>query len=176
MKQVRMLGLSLLAVFAIGALTAGAASAAKFAPEWGFCNKVAEGGRYTDAGCTLAAKHPKGVYQGSYEWQAYTSRELQGLHPVLRGNGVFKFETASGQAIECNSEKGHEWEFAGVTPNLKLEGCENEGQPCYTPSDGGFEERGEITNAQEWIEEGEGWSTHYGLDRKGLAPGRGRRL
>ena len=173
MKKVRMLGLLLLAVFAVGALTAGTASAAGFQPEWGFCNKVESAGKYTDPGCVTAAKHPKGVYQGSYEWTPFTQEPIDGLNPVLGENGVFKLEVADGRTIECSGLAGS-WRFEipggtrDATPLLELQGCESEGQPCNTPSTGGV--AGEMSNALEWSEEEFAWTTHYGLIEKGSYP------
>ncbi len=62
MRHVRMLGLCLVAVFAIAAIAATSASAAK--PEWGQCYEKA-GGKYANAGCTTKAK--KGA--GAFEWR-----------------------------------------------------------------------------------------------------------
>ena len=65
MRHVRMLGLCLIAVFAVAAVAATSASAL---PEWGRC-EAKTGGNYTDANCTVKAK-PKG--SGSYEWKKGT--------------------------------------------------------------------------------------------------------
>ncbi len=62
MRHVRMLGLCLVAVFAVAAV---AASSALAGPEWGKCEAKA-GGNYKNANCTEKAK-PKG--SGSYEWR-----------------------------------------------------------------------------------------------------------
>ncbi len=56
-----MVGLCLVAVFAIAAVTASSASAL---PEWGKCEAKA-GGKYSDANCTVKAK--KG--SGTFEWK-----------------------------------------------------------------------------------------------------------
>ncbi len=60
MRHLRMVGLSLVAVFAIAAVTATSASAL---PEWGKCEAKA-GGKYSDSNCTVKAK--KGG--GTFEW------------------------------------------------------------------------------------------------------------
>ncbi len=59
MRHLRMVGLSLVAVFAIAAVTATSASAL---PEWGKCEAKA-GGKYTNANCTTKGKG------GSFEWK-----------------------------------------------------------------------------------------------------------
>ena len=56
-----MVGLCLVAVFAIAAVTASSASAL---PEWGKCVAKA-GGKYSDSNCTVKAK--KGT--GTFEWK-----------------------------------------------------------------------------------------------------------
>jgi hypothetical protein len=64
-RHVRMLGLCLVAVFAVGAYAVSSASAL---PEWGECVKVGSGGNYAGANCTKAEKaKPKG--SGEYEWK-----------------------------------------------------------------------------------------------------------
>src|SRR4029077_8834814 len=60
-RHLRMVGLSLVAVLAIAAVTATSASAL---PEWGKC-EVKAGGAYSDSNCTTKAK-PKG--SGGFEW------------------------------------------------------------------------------------------------------------
>ena len=62
MRHVRMLGLCLVAVLAVGAYAVSSASAL---PEWGKCEAKA-GGNYKNSNCTEKAK-PKG--SGSYEWK-----------------------------------------------------------------------------------------------------------
>ena len=64
MRHVRMLGLSLVAVFAICAYAVASASAL---PEFGKCEAKA-GGKYSNSNCTVKAK--KGT--GSYEWKSST--------------------------------------------------------------------------------------------------------
>jgi len=61
-RHVRMLGLCLVAMFAVGAYAVSSASAL---PEWGKCEAKA-GGKYSDSNCTKKAK-PLG--SGSFEWK-----------------------------------------------------------------------------------------------------------
>ncbi len=83
MRHLRMVGLCLVAVFAIAAVTATSASAL---PEWGKCEAKA-GGKYSDGNCTAKAK--KGG--GTFEWTKGTS-----LAPVpftghsIGGGGLLK--------------------------------------------------------------------------------------
>jgi len=65
-----MLGLCLVAVFAIAAV---AATSAMALPEWGKCEAKA-GGKYSDSNCTVKAK--KGT--GSFEWKK--GKELKPVH------------------------------------------------------------------------------------------------
>ena len=64
MRHVRMLGLCLVAVFAVAAVAATSASAL---PEWGQCYAKA-GGKYANSNCTEKAK--KGA--GKFEWRKGT--------------------------------------------------------------------------------------------------------
>ncbi len=58
MRNVRTLGICLIAIFVFSALIASAASAAKFVPEWGQCvaTEGGTGGHYGNAGCTATVK------------------------------------------------------------------------------------------------------------------------
>ena len=66
MRHVRMLGLCLVAVFAVAAIAATSASAL---PEWGQCYLKGAGGKYTDSNCQhkSSKKSP-----GEYEWRKST--------------------------------------------------------------------------------------------------------
>ncbi len=93
MKRMRILGLALVAVFALGALVAGSASAK---PEIGRCVAVSPGtGKYTDANCTKKAK-PVGTGDHNF---------VKGL--VKRGfkatTGEAFLEGASGIKVVCSS-------------------------------------------------------------------------
>ena len=59
MKHLRIMGLSLVAVFAIAAVAATSASAL---PEWGRCEAKA-GGKYSDSNCTKKAKLGTGTFE-----------------------------------------------------------------------------------------------------------------
>ena len=172
-----MLWLCLLAVFALGAITAAGASAKL--PEWGECREAehenAEGeteygvdGRYTDANCRVLAKG-KGqgearIYDGTYEWLPVESESGKIRNPTSTSA---TFETAAGYKIECaqtlssSSFKLH-GPFETKTPLWIFEDCASEGQPCTTISIGS--EPGVISNQLAWLEEdGRGWQGHFGL-------------
>ena len=59
MRHVRMLGLCLVAVFAVAAVAATSASAL---PEWGSAKQRA-GGKYSDSNCTKKAKPGTGTFE-----------------------------------------------------------------------------------------------------------------
>jgi len=85
-----MVGLSLVAVFAIAAIAATSASAL---PEWGKCEAKA-GGNYTDSNCTVKAK-PKGT--GSFEWRK--GKELANVK--FTGHSVGSGGVLSSVGLEC---------------------------------------------------------------------------
>src|SRR6476619_8184474 len=92
MKRRKILGLALVAVFALGALVAGSASAK---PEIGRCVSVAGTGKYTNSNCTVKAKPTK---TGNFEFK-------KGL--VKSGfkatTGEAFLEGASGIKVVCSS-------------------------------------------------------------------------
>jgi hypothetical protein len=66
-KHLRMVGLALVAVFAMAALAATSASAL---PEWGQCYVQAKHeGKYTDKNCTVKAKKVSEKFTGAFEWR-----------------------------------------------------------------------------------------------------------
>jgi hypothetical protein len=161
MRYVRMLGLCLVAVFAIGAITAAGASA--FKPEWGKCIAQANG-RYKDAGCTEKA-HGKGnpkVYEGSYEWE---QRSGSFGAEVIESTNI-TFETQAGHKIQCTEVEYEDpvallGPYGSNTPLWILEGCESEGQPCTTLSIGSAS--GIVSNRLAWLEqEGRRWTGELG--------------
>ncbi len=92
MRHVRMLGLCLVAVFAIGAIAASGASAGL--PEFGQCVAKA-GGKYANEGCTEKAK--KGT--GKFEWRK--AAEIEKKHFV----GSAAAGTLEGAYFFCVSEE-----------------------------------------------------------------------
>ncbi len=66
MRHFKIMGLCLVAVFALVAVAAGSASAAE--PEWGHC-VAQKHGNYTDPNCTtVATKHGNPSHKGGFEW------------------------------------------------------------------------------------------------------------
>jgi hypothetical protein len=158
MRYVRMLGLCLLAVFALGAIMAAGASAKL--PEFGKCQSVGTGGKYTDAGCTVKA-HPQ---QGAYEWEPASATNAFSGEEMALANG-FTFETASGEKIECQGFRRDSYiPFVlngAKTPLWELKGCISEEQECSTLSIGSDPEI--ISNALDWLEEGRNWTGRLGF-------------
>ena len=78
MKRIRMVGLCLVAVFALGAIVASAAQAA--GPEWGRCTAQKKG-KYLEGNCQqkAPAKEKGGVttYNGKYEWVSLVEEEAK---------------------------------------------------------------------------------------------------
>jgi len=164
MKHVRMLGLALCAVFALGALTAAGASAKL--PELGECKAVegGVGGRYLDAACTEKAARKQKVFQGGYEWSSLVTTVANRRRGVT---GHITFELADGEKIECASVRSNDhYEFSATglakTPTLDLGECTNEGKQCSTASIGSQEETIQNTLAR-FEEEGRGWEGQFGL-------------
>jgi hypothetical protein len=133
MKRMRILGLCLVAVFAVGVVSAATASAAE--PGWYECAKAPkEGktylGKYSDKACT--SKVESG---GKYELQAGIGKgkAFKGkggkavLHNVIPGKGDIK--------VECQSFKD---EGKVAAPNIEFgvkstfSKCKSLGAPCKT--------------------------------------------
>jgi hypothetical protein len=101
-RQLRKLGLCLLAAFAMGATAAATASAAL--PEWGKCVKFVNQhgknvGKYQDSGCTKLAEPAK---SGGFEWQ--TSSSIAEKAFTSHG-GAAELETTSGIKTLCRVEE-----------------------------------------------------------------------
>ncbi len=128
MRHVRILGLCLVAIFAMAAVTAGTASAA--GPEWGRCLKVPveikghvhKKGKYSNAGCTTA------LAGGEYEF-------LKGVEG-LPGGAEFtakqtseqaELETSQGISVDCTSTEAR-GSLSGIRDVTSVEvtfkGCE----------------------------------------------------
>lgn len=113
-----MVGLCLIAVFVLAAITAGSASAKT--PEWGKCEAKA-GGKYEDSNCQTKAKGKTGVH--AYEWAKgttlpnikFTSKnKVSGHGGVLTGNTrvcvgpkAEQFEEARWTRAACTAKGGH---------------------------------------------------------------------
>jgi hypothetical protein len=128
MKRSGIVGLCLLAVCALFALTASSALATENLPEYGKCEAL-EGGKFTNSGCT---KEPK-TGAGKYEWHPlaavvkFTSKKEKST-----GNAVL--ESASGTKISCTEqvEKSGEYGPGNEVKNVigEFSGCETSGFKC----------------------------------------------
>jgi hypothetical protein len=78
MRHLRMIGLCLVAVFAIASVAATSASAL---PEWGQCYVQAKHeGKYTDKNCTVKAKKVSEKFTGEFEWRKSTEVKSKGFN------------------------------------------------------------------------------------------------
>jgi hypothetical protein len=136
MKRIRIMGLVLVAAFALGALVA--AGAAQAAPEYGQC-VAKKKGNYTNSGCTTSK--PK---KGKYEWEpgpsptcvakkkgAYTNSECTVKAKPKKGKyekncpnscadikahgGAAYLEGASGIKIECKTNGSEDGQIESAT-------------------------------------------------------------
>ena len=138
MRHVRMLGLCVIAAFALGAVAAASASASL--PEFGTCREAVFG-KYKDAGCTepVADRYTN---EGKYEWYSgkhYVSpkgtvRSFEHFHLEVE-LGPTSFETETGKTISCTEGRGEY--ILGTSKTLRpgeswleLTGCESEGKEC----------------------------------------------
>ncbi len=144
-KKVRTLTLCLLAVFALGALLAGTASAKL--PEWGKCEaSETHEGKYADAGCTQPVKKVYGKYSGGYEWTPLVEATGGNDGAYLKfsryseaAQGPVSIELASGYKITCGEGLLHETELllrdatSTTAPEFVYGDCVNsEGGLCTT--------------------------------------------
>jgi hypothetical protein len=130
MKRTRILGLALVAVFALAGLTAAGASAS---PHWFECKKVT--GAKLEKGC--AKEGGKGGYElveGIGKGKAFKGKGgLAILHNVIPGKGDIKVECAS---FKDSGKIALPDVNFGVTAEFK--GCKSLGAPCQ--NEGGKKE------------------------------------
>ena len=128
MKRMRIVGLCLVAVFALSAIGAGSASAL---PEIGRCVAKAGTGKYKDSNCT--EKAGKLVSEKAFEFAK---------NPIKKGftasGGVGILEGASGTQIECkvNSSTG---EYLSTTSTKEVHKVKAKFNECGVPAFGGTE-------------------------------------
>lgn len=135
MKRMWMLGLSLFAAMAMGAIATATASAAL--PEWGQCVKFINQhgvgvGKYTDSGCTTLSEPAK---TGDWEWK--TLKNVSGGTEFTSHGGAAVLATDIGIRTECKTEEatgrlsgtkeveGVEVVFKGCITNFGNLPCEN---------------------------------------------------
>jgi hypothetical protein len=129
MKRMRILGLALVAVFALAAMTAAGASASK--PVWKACVKSAKNaGEFSDKNCSVSAGG-KGKYNlvaGIGKGKGFKGKGGKAvLHNVVPGKGDIKVECASFKdAGSVVAPSG----VAKVTSTFSK--CKSLGAPCKT--------------------------------------------
>jgi len=126
MKRMRVVGLCLVAVFAISVVMAGSASAA--APSFGRCQAKA-GGKYESSGCTKEAKE---VSKQKFEW---TNTIVKNKFKAKQKEATLAtLETVGGTKITCTSEENENAEYTGEKTVAKIvahfSGCETSKIPC----------------------------------------------
>ncbi len=168
MKNVRILGVCLLAAFALAAVAASSASASL--PEWGGCEPTPTGhGKYKDPVCTVPATGAAKKTEGNYEW--YTGNNFGWVND--REHGISEgapntalhitissttFQTTGGHEIACSGGNGRaRLELAQSTNEVRdvylaFEGCHEVGgeeKECSSPGIYG----GEITDRFQYEEQ-----------------------
>jgi hypothetical protein len=127
MKRMRVVGLCLVAVFAISAITASAASAAA-SPEFGRC-KAKAGGKFKNSGCTLLAKS---ATEEKFEWEKSLAKNK--FKAKQKAETLATLETVGGTKITCTSEEnsGAEYNLPKKVSKIVAEfsGCETSKIPC----------------------------------------------
>jgi hypothetical protein len=112
-RHLKMIGLCLVAVFALGAVVAaGSATAAE--PEWGRC-VAAKGGHYKNSNCTEEAASKKGKFTGKFEWRA-------GAPPAAGECVKQKHGEYTNSSCTTKSSKPKKGTFEKIGPKFKGEG------------------------------------------------------
>src|SRR5664280_2167850 len=136
MKRIRIIGLCLVAAFAMSAIAATGASAAN--PEYGRCIKTTTGvkGKYSSATCTVLAKEVK---TEKYEWYAAFGSakplEKAGFKTALKPTTKATLETKAGTKVICTGLEGA-GKYTGnktvLITKTTFTGCESGGIKCNT--------------------------------------------
>jgi len=161
MKRMRILGLALVAVFAISALAASGASAT---PAWYECAKAAvkNTGEYTDKACTLeSAGKNTGKYNlqpGIGKGKAFkTKGGAATLHVIIPATGKGAFPGGAHVEVKCTSYKGS---GQPALPNkvekvvAAFKGCTVLAAPCQSGSKKGVIETNSLNGEMIDIEGG----------------------
>jgi hypothetical protein len=140
MKRIKIIGLVLVAVFALSALATTWASAA--APEFGKCVAKA-GGKYATAACTTEV-----AGKTKFEWTP--THENAGKKNItftsaMKAGNVATLETKAGSKVTCTAEKTTGGEYTGLKTvgnvNVQFNGCTSSGLKCNSTNPlGGPEE------------------------------------
>jgi len=135
MKRTRIMGLCLMAVCAIFALTASSALATENLPHYGKCAATA-GGKFKNSGCTKLAKTAE---EQKFEWTPLTTTvKFTSLKEKETGNAVL--EAANGNEISCTGQSEKEGEY-GPGDQVKnvvgeFSGCKALGASCNSEGQG----------------------------------------
>src|SRR5947209_2612266 len=136
MKRMRILGLCLVAVFALSATYVASASATDFF-ELGECLKVktAKTGKFGNAGCTANT----GEKANEYEWTVGVNKNKL-FTSKMKSETKATLETTSGSKVTCNEEEGT-GEFGAGTTVVKVtahfhNNCETGGLKCNSTGKG----------------------------------------
>ncbi len=98
LKRFRIVGLCLMAVFAVSAV--GASSAMAEHLEVGKCKSVAAGtGKWEDSNCT------KALVGGNFEWETYAEAIAKGANPAFTSTSGEKILTLGSTSIKCKKDK-----------------------------------------------------------------------
>ncbi len=131
MRRIRIVGLCLVAIFAMSAIASATASAA--APEFGQClkKKVKSLPGYTSSKCTVEATE---VSKGTYEW---VPGAKAGENTFTTKGGLATLLTVKGESVTCESEESSgEYTVGGnnkeETTTVKFKGCKSSGLSCTT--------------------------------------------
>ena len=147
MKHVKIIGLCLVAVFALVAVAASSASAAE--PEWGHCVAVKSKGHYEDSNCTKEdfkeSKSHKRTYKGKFEWDSGATAacfpQKHGkykdsactVEDVKKGKPVGKYEKTGGPKFTGQGGAGvlqvvfYDCEKEGTYKRRPRKDCEGKG-------------------------------------------------
>jgi len=127
MKRTRIMGLCLVAVCALFALTASSALATENLPHYGQC-VAKSGGNYTNNGCT---KEKKGA--GTFEWEPLT-KAVEFTSAKEKSTGEAVLESHGGTKITCTgqAEKVGEYGPGNLVKNVigEFSGCQALGFKC----------------------------------------------
>jgi len=190
MKRIRIVGLCLVAVFALSAIVASAASA-ETAPTYKVCAKVKETGKFNDKNCSVASKG--GKKEGDYElaeWSSAKKKAFTGKNGVStllsyipeKESEFWTGGTVAGTVV-CKNAKSV-GELTGpktATTTVTFASCTSEGKKCTSagaPKAGdivtkklstvlGFDEGGQVVTLVEGG--GEGVNNQAEFNCEGLA-------
>lgn len=172
MTRLRLIGMCLVAIVAVGAAVASAASAfTEQPPEVGRCLKLT-GGRFKDANCKTAAKVTS---EKKYEWYPAFGANGKGEEKLVEPSKRFysavskestaiQLETVHSEIVRCKKQTS-EGEYTGPKTNrafnIIFTGCESGGNNCISTNPKATS-KGEIV-----VKELDG---EIGIEKVGLTP------